>query len=132
MLQASTIFRVSLLAVLVLGFAPTPFMTSLSAQESRPSTSRAPTVSVVLGRPKPFAEMGCNERMLACYQHAGLRRVMTDFMTNQSLRARFGLAESASAAISRVLQDAVKAGLVRSIGPLDSDRKRRRYVPYWD
>lgn len=89
-------------------------------------------VSVVLGRPKPFAEMDRNERMLACYQHAGLRRVMNDFMTNQSLRARFGLAESASAAISRVLQDAVKAGLVRSIGPLDSDRKRRRYVPYWD
>ena len=89
-------------------------------------------VSVVVGRPKPFAEMDRNERMLACYQHAGLRRVMNDFMTNQSLRARFGLAESASAAISRVLQDAVKAGLVRSIGPLDSDRKRRRYVPYWD
>ena len=76
--------------------------------------------------------MDRNERMLACYQHAGLKRVMNDFMTNQSLRARFGLAESASAAISRVLQDAVKAGLVRSIGPLDSDRKRRRYVPYWD
>jgi ATP-dependent DNA helicase RecG len=30
-------------------------------------------VSVVLGRPKPFAEMDRNERMLACYQHAGLR-----------------------------------------------------------
>jgi len=50
-MRLSTMLRAFLLTLPVLGFVPTPFVKSLSAQESRPSTSRAPTVSAVLGRP---------------------------------------------------------------------------------
>jgi hypothetical protein len=72
-----------------------------------------------------------SERVLASYQHAGLKRVMNEFMTNQSLRVRFGLADSSASAVSRVIHDSVEAGLVLPLGPLEGDRTRRRYVPYW-
>jgi hypothetical protein len=75
--------------------------------------------------------MDRSERVLASYQHAGLKRVMNEFMTNQSLRVRFGLADSSASAVSRVIHDSVEAGLVRPLGPLEGDRARRRYVPYW-
>ena len=100
----------------------------LPAPQFREDLSR---VSVVLGGRKPFADMDRSERVLACYQHAGLKRVMNEFMTNQSLRVRFGLADSSASAVSRVIHDSVEAGLVRPLGPLEGDRTRRRYVPYW-
>jgi ATP-dependent DNA helicase RecG len=51
------------------------------------------TVVTIFG-PKPFEEMGRDDRVRACYQHCALKFVMSQRMTNQSLRERFHLEES--------------------------------------
>ena len=79
---------------------------------------------------KPFAEQTAEDRIRACYQHACLRYEQGDYMSNASLRIRFGLAERQYPQVSRVIQDAIEAGRIR---PLNDDQANRnaRYVPYW-
>lgn len=87
--------------------------------------------SVVLAGPKPFDEMGRDERVRACYQHAGLKRVTNDFMTNQSLRERFKLAADKTATVSQVIAATVEEGLVKADSSVGKSTKLRRYLPYW-
>ncbi len=87
--------------------------------------------SVVLTGPKPFDDMDREERVRACYQHAGLKRVMNDFMTNQSLRERFKLPDAKGATVSQIITATVEAGLVKADESVGSSLKLRRYLPYW-
>lgn len=87
--------------------------------------------SVVLAGPKSFDEMGRDERVRACYQHAGLKRVTNDFMTNQSLRDRFKLGGDKTATVSQVIAATVVAGLVKADDSVGKSTKLRRYLPYW-
>ena len=87
--------------------------------------------SVVLVGPKPFDEMGRDERIRACYQHAGLKRVMNDFMTNQSLRERFKLPDSKGAIVSQIIAATVDAGFIKADESVGTSLKLRRYLPYW-
>jgi predicted HTH transcriptional regulator len=87
--------------------------------------------SVVLAGPKPFNDMGRDERVRACYQHAGLKRVMNDFMTNQSLRERFKLPDSKGTIVSQIIAATVDAGLVKADESVGVSLKLRRYLPYW-
>ncbi len=57
------------------------------------------TVVTIYG-PKPFEEMDRNDRVRACYQHCALKWVMSERMTNQSLRERFHLGEDKAAIAS--------------------------------
>jgi ATP-dependent DNA helicase RecG len=68
------------------------------------------TIVIVYG-PKPFEEMGREDRVRACYQHCALRWVVSEQMTNQSLRERFGLSESKAAVTSQVIAATIEAGL---------------------
>jgi predicted HTH transcriptional regulator len=45
--------------------------------------------------------------------HACLRYAQRDFMTNATLRKRFGISEKNSSMVSRVIRDTVEAGLIR-------------------
>ena len=45
-------------------------------------------------------------KVRACYQHACLRHVSNDIMTNQSLRDRFKIEEKNAAIASRIIKDA--------------------------
>ena len=87
--------------------------------------------SVVLAGPKPFDEMDRDERIRACYQHAGLKRVMNDHMTNQSLRERFKLPDSRNVTVSQIITATVEAGLIKVDDSVGQSRKYRRYLPYW-
>lgn len=84
----------------------------------------------VLFAHKPLTAMDKADRVRACYLHACLKRVMRDFLTNASLRERFGVKERNKAAVSRYIREAVEAGMVR---PFDADaaRKLMKYVPFW-
>ncbi|GAB6194454.1 hypothetical protein JCM39068_42070 [Desulfocastanea catecholica] len=68
--------------------------------------------------------------MRACYLHACLKYVQRDFMTNSTLRQRFGIEERNSATASRIIIETLEGGLVR---PYDesASRKFMRYVPFW-
>ena len=87
------------------------------------------TLAVLFGH-KEWAEMDQADRARACYQHACLKWVERSQMTNSSLRERFGIESRNSAAISRVIKDAIGAGLIR---PFDETQGRRnaRYIPFW-
>lgn len=88
------------------------------------------TTAVVFG-PKPFEDMDRDERIRACYQHAGLKRVMSEYMTNQSLRDRFNLPENKSSIVSQIIAATVGVGLVKQDMSVGESRKLARYLPYW-
>jgi ATP-dependent DNA helicase RecG len=85
---------------------------------------------VVLYAHRPLAEMDKADRIRACYLHACLKYVTRDFLTNTSLRARFGIEERNRSTVSRLIREAVEAG---AIVPDDSAAapKLMRYVPWW-
>ena len=70
------------------------------------------------------------ERVRACYLHACLKWVMRDYLTNTSLRERFGVQEKNKAIISRCIREAIEKGAIR---PFDEGaaRKLMKYVPFW-
>jgi ATP-dependent DNA helicase RecG len=84
----------------------------------------------VLFSHKPLSEMDKADRVRACYLHACLKWAMRNYLTNSSLRERFGVEERNKATISRYIKEAVEAGLIK---PYDDDAppKLRKYVPYW-
>jgi len=84
----------------------------------------------VLFAHRELKEMDKADRVRACYLHACLRYVQRDFLTNASLRARFGVEEQNKAAVSRYIREAVDAEMIR---PVDEDaaRKMMKYVPFW-
>lgn len=76
--------------------------------------------------------MDRTERVRACYLHACLKRVDRGFLTNTSLRERFGLREknSSRAVVSRYIREAVEDGAIK---PFDehAGKKMMKYVPFW-
>lgn len=86
------------------------------------------SVRASLFAPRRFADMTQDERIRACYQHAALKYVSGDRMTNASLRERLGIAEGNASQASAVIKLALKERLIR---PGDPERPRAGYVPYW-
>jgi ATP-dependent DNA helicase RecG len=86
---------------------------------------------VTLYGPKPFEEMDRNDRVRACYQHCALRWVMSEKMTNQSLRERFHLGEDKAAIASQIIAATTEAGLIKSDESSGRSRKFARYLPFW-
>jgi predicted HTH transcriptional regulator len=74
--------------------------------------------------------LGKSDRARACYLHACLRYVQHDYMTNTTLRERFGIEDKNSATASRIIKDTLKAELIRcyddSVG-----NKAKKYLPWW-
>ncbi len=87
------------------------------------------TRAVLLG-PRALAKMGREDRIRACYWHACLRWVNGEYLTNTSLRERFGIATENSASASRLIREAVDGGV---IAPFDASAapKLMKYVPWW-
>ncbi|MGC4068710.1 MAG: ATP-binding protein [Polyangiaceae bacterium] len=79
---------------------------------------------------RSFQEMDKQERVRACYLHACLRWVQGEHLTNNSVRERFGLPETQGATASRLIRDAVTAGLLVLRDP-DTSRRLMEYLPYW-
>lgn len=88
------------------------------------------TMAVIHG-PRGFKEMDGSDRIRACYQHCVLQWVMRKQMTNQSLRARFGVSEGSSNAISQVIAAAVDQGLVKNDPNAPDSKRYARYIPAW-
>ena len=88
------------------------------------------TVVILFAR-KTWAETDRQERLMACYQHACIKYVNHQVMTNQSLRERFNIEEQNAAMVSRVIRDAIAEGLVKEEDPDNASRKFKRYIPYW-
>ena len=85
---------------------------------------------VVLFAPRPLANMDKRERVRAAYLHACLRYVNREYLTNTSMRARFGIEVKNSAKASRLIAEAVKDGAIVPADPKAAP-KLMRYVPWW-
>ncbi|PZU14387.1 MAG: MloB [Citromicrobium sp.] len=85
-------------------------------------------VRATLFAPRRFADMTQEERVRACYQHAALKYVSGERMTNSSLRERFGIAEHNASQASAVIRMAQDEGQIR---PADPEHPRAGYVPHW-
>jgi len=87
--------------------------------------------AVTIYGPRDFEQMDRSTRIRACYQHCALRWVVSERMSNQSLRERFGLTEGKSAIISQVIAATVEAGLIKPDERVGASRRFARYLPFW-
>ncbi len=85
---------------------------------------------VVLFAPRPLARMGKTDRVRACYLHACLKYVGREFLTNSSVRERFGIQAQNAATASRLIKEAVEAGQIAPHDP-NTGPKYMKYVPWW-
>lgn len=86
---------------------------------------------VTLFAPKPFSQMNKEDRLRACYLHASLQYVQRKELTNSSLRKRFGIEKKNSAKVSRIIGEALEAGLITSSNPGSESKRHASYVPIW-
>lgn len=77
-----------------------------------------------------FKDMSKEDKIRACYLHCCLKYVNREYMTNTSLRERFGLDTKDASIISRLLKDTINMELVKL---LDSETNSRyyKYLPFW-
>jgi predicted HTH transcriptional regulator len=86
---------------------------------------------VTIYGPMKMSVMDKADRVRACYQHSALKYVMSERMTNQSLRKRFGLPESKSAIASQAIAATIDSNLIKLDEKAGTSKKYARYVPFW-
>ena len=85
---------------------------------------------VTLYSEMPFSSIAPEDKLWACYLHACIRQVQGEQLTNTSLRERFGLKNSSSGSISRLIKDAVTKKYIKPLDPTTAPRYMK-YVPFW-
>lgn len=86
---------------------------------------------VILYAYQKFGDMDKKDRIRACYQHACLKYITNDKMTNTTLRERFKIANENAAMVSRIIKDTYEAGLIKEENPDNKSRKFVKYIPIW-
>jgi len=84
----------------------------------------------VLFAPRQLTRMDKSDRVRACYLHACLKYVNMEYLTNSSLRERFGIAPKNIATASRFIKEAVEMGEIAPYDP-EAAPKMMKYVPWW-
>lgn len=87
-------------------------------------------IRAVLFAHRPLTKMDKDDRIRACYLHACLRYVNRDFMTNATIRERFGIDPKNSATASRLIKEALEGGAIR-LYDASAAPKMRKYIPIW-
>lgn len=85
---------------------------------------------VTLYRDIPFSNISLEDKLWACYLHACIKQVQGEQLTNSSLRERFGLKETSSGSVSRLIKEAQSCGLLKPLDPTTAPRYMK-YVPTW-
>ncbi len=80
---------------------------------------------------KPLNDMDREERIRACYQHACLKYVSNEKMTNQTLRERFKIDSRNAATVSRIIREALAEKVIKDVDPENKSRKYASYIPFW-
>ncbi len=79
---------------------------------------------------RPFSALSSDEKLLACYFHACILYVQGEYMTNSSLRERFGLPQTSSGSVSRLIKEAQVHHLLKTFES-GTSKKYMKYVPIW-
>ncbi len=75
--------------------------------------------------------MDKQDKVRACYLHACLKYVSGEYMTNQSLRERFGIEVHNYSIVSKIISETIQSGLIKDYDTDNKSKKYARYVPYW-
>lgn len=86
---------------------------------------------IILYSYKTLRQMDKEDKIRTCYLHSCLKIVSGNYMTNQSLRERFGIEEKNYSMASRIISETIKAGLVKDYDPESNSKKHAKYVPFW-
>ena len=87
--------------------------------------------TVTLFTYRKYADMNKEDRILACYQHACLKYVTSDKMTNQTLRERMGIDKQNYPMASRIIKDTIEIGKIKEEKTENVNRRNKGYIPYW-
>ena len=80
---------------------------------------------------KTLNNLDKKEKIRACYQHACLKYVSNEKMTNQSLRNRFKIEDQNAAIASRIIRDALLEGSIKEDDPENRSKRYASYIPNW-
>jgi len=78
----------------------------------------------------PFSNLSMEDKVRACYFHACIKQVQGEQLTNSSLRKRFGLGDSSSGSISRLIKATAELNLIKPLDPTTAPRYMK-YIPCW-
>ena len=90
----------------------------------------AESTKVTLFSEMPFSSIAPEDKLWACYLHACILHVKGEQLTNSSLRERFGLKQSSSGSVSRLIKEAVEQKLIKPLDP-DTAPRHMKYIPVW-
>ncbi|MBQ2897913.1 MAG: putative DNA binding domain-containing protein [Clostridia bacterium] len=76
-----------------------------------------------------FFDLSPHDKIWACYMHACIKYIQGEFLTNSSLRERFGVSDASSASVSRLIKDTCEKGYIRKLE--DTAPKHTKYIPAW-
>lgn len=77
-----------------------------------------------------YSKMDKEDKLRACYLHACLKYVNNDYLTNTSLRERFGIEQKNNAMVSRIIKNGIQENLIKAYSE-DTAPRYMKYVPYW-
>lgn len=77
-----------------------------------------------------FSSIPPEDKLWACYLHACVKYVQGEPISNSTLRERFGVPQTSSAAISRLLKEAIAEHYIKPLDP-DTAPKHMKYIPIW-
>ena len=86
---------------------------------------------MILSEYKGWPDTTKEERIQACYQHACLKYMSNEMMTNKSFRERMGVEEKNYPMVSIVIREAVNRGLIKVGTPEGTNRRDVAYIPSW-
>ncbi len=87
--------------------------------------------TIILSAYKTWGETTKDERVQACYQHACLKYLGNEMLTNKSLRERLGVEERNYPLVSIVIKEALAQGLIKIGTPEGTNRRDIAYIPIW-
>ena len=87
--------------------------------------------TIILSAYKKWGETTKDERVQAAYQHACLKYMSNEMLTNKSLRERFGLEEKNYPQVSIIIKEALSQGLIKIGTPQGTNRRDIAYIPSW-
>ena len=100
----------------------------LPAPDFRVQESRT---TAILFSYQALNDMERKDKLRACYQHAALKYVSNEKMTNQSLRERFKIEDRNAALASRIIRDTLEEKLIKEDDPASTSKKYKKYIPFW-
>lgn len=87
------------------------------------------TIAILFAH-KELKDMDKQDKVRACYQHASLRYIQREYMTNTSLRERFGIDAKNISMVSKIIKDTLDEEQIfiydESVGT-----RARKYIPWW-